>query len=107
MPVSSCHSKEEFEAALEKAGSNLVIVDFYTTWCGPCKRIAPQIAALSETEMKCCFLKVDAEECEELAKKYHVDAFPTFLLFKKGKKCSSVKGADLAKLKRKIAKYTA
>jgi thioredoxin 1 len=105
MSIRSLHSAKEFTAALEAAGSALVIVDWYTTWCGPCRRIAPELEALSKAESKCVFLKVDAEECDELAEEFQIEAFPTFTLLKKGKECRRITGANLEKLKSKISKY--
>lgn len=51
-------STEEFNAALEKAGDSLVVVDYSTSWCGPCKIIAPKFDELSEKYQNVNFLKV-------------------------------------------------
>ena len=62
-----------------------VLVDFFATWCGPCKRLAPiidQIAAERAGKVK--FVRVDVDESKDLAHKYNIDAMPTLVLFDKG-----------------------
>ena len=51
-------STEEFDAALEEAGDALVVVDYSTSWCGPCKIIAPKFDEFSEKYSNVNFLKV-------------------------------------------------
>merc|ERR1711953_178355 len=59
-------SEDTFNAAIN--GDVLVCVDFFATWCGPCKMIAPKLEAMSkEFEGKVIFLKVDVDELEDLA----------------------------------------
>jgi len=62
-----------------------VLVDFWTTWCGPCKMIAPildEIAAEKGALAKIC--KVDVDESQAVAARYGIRAIPTLLLFKGG-----------------------
>ena len=56
----SITNMEEWDASLKEAGDNnqLVIVDFYATWCGPCVKLAPTFAELSEKHTEVLFLKV-------------------------------------------------
>lgn len=69
----------QFEKEL-KSGSPL-IVDFYATWCGPCKRIAPILeSSAKELEGKYKFLKVNVDEMEDLMRNYRIRAMPTVLL---------------------------
>ena len=65
--------------------ASAVLVDFFATWCGPCKRLAPiidQIAAERAGKVK--FVRVDVDESKDLAHKYNIDAMPTLVLFDKG-----------------------
>ena len=63
-----------------------VLVDFFATWCGPCKMIAPVIAELAEKyEGKVKVGKVNVDEENELAMKYQISSIPTLVLFKEGK----------------------
>lgn len=62
-----------------------VIVDFFTTWCGPCKMLAPIFeSAASKGEGQAVFGKVDAEAELELAQRYGIMSVPTIILFKGG-----------------------
>jgi len=61
-----------------------VLVDFWATWCGPCKMLVPIVDGLADelTEVKVC--KVNADEQSELVEKYDVTTVPTLLIFKDG-----------------------
>ncbi|KAF4530578.1 hypothetical protein B566_EDAN006784 [Ephemera danica] len=89
----------DFDGKLKEAGSKLVVVDFFATWCGPCKMIAPQMETLSKECPNVVFLKVDVDECEELAAEYSITAMPTFLFFKNKKTVETMTGANYDKLK--------
>lgn len=63
-----------------------VVVDFWATWCGPCKMMAPEIANLAnEYEGKIKVGKVNVDEETQIATDYNIQAIPTVILFKNGK----------------------
>ena len=65
---------------------NLCVVDFFATWCGPCKMLAPVLEELAEQlEGKVQFYKVDIDGNQNLAMQYQIEAVPTVLLIKEGK----------------------
>ena len=67
------------------AGKGPVLVDFYATWCGPCKMMHPIIEELGkELDGKARILKVDIDKNRTAASMYQVQAVPTFILFKDG-----------------------
>ncbi len=68
------------------AKGNVVVLDFYASWCGPCIKMMPMVERISE-EMKgkVTFLKIDADEYKNLVGAYNVDEIPTFIIFKNGK----------------------
>ena len=74
-------SREEFLDAIKEG---TVIVDFYATWCGPCKMLTPVLEQLSEENPDLIVLKVDVDEVGSLAAQFGIQAVPTLLLFKGG-----------------------
>lgn len=95
MSVTKVSTNDEFNHHLSE--NDLLFVDFYAEWCGPCKRIAPSVETLSHKYTSVKFLKVDVDDDHTLAEQYNVKAMPTFLFFKKGS-YTSVVGADLNKI---------
>ena len=71
--------KEEKYEELVKEG--LVVVDFYATWCGPCKMIGPVLEELSQ-ELEIKVVKVDVDEHLEIAKNFAIMSVPTILIYK-------------------------
>lgn len=77
-------TKENFENEVINSDTP-VLVDFWATWCGPCKMLAPVIAQIAEEyagKVKVCKVNVDDEE--ELAGQFQVMSIPTLLVFKNG-----------------------
>lgn len=72
-----------------------VVIDFFATWCGPCKMIAPKYEQLAETFSTTTFLKVDCDQSSDLAEAFGVQSLPTFVFLKSGKSVARVEGADL------------
>jgi thioredoxin 1 len=64
----------------------LVLVDFFATWCGPCQALAPVLKDVkSELGAQVSIIKMDVDKNQELASQYQVRGVPTLLLFKNGK----------------------
>lgn len=93
---------------LSGAGSKLVVVDFFATWCGPCKFIAPKLVELQEKYAdKVVIIKVDIEKNLELVDHYRIQSMPTFMFFKELENVDQFSGADAEKLVEVIEKHTA
>lgn len=82
-----------FESEVIK--SNIpVLIDFWATWCGPCKAIAPIVEDLAkEYDGKVKIGKVDVDDNQQIAIKYGIRSIPTLLIFKDGKLNSTIVGA--------------
>ena len=72
---------EEFNATIKEG---TVLVDFFATWCGPCKMLSPVLEEVSEENNNVTIVKVDVDEAGALAAQYGIQAVPTLILFKNG-----------------------
>lgn len=77
-----------------------VLVDFFATWCGPCRMLSPVLESVSEDyEGKVKFVKLDVDEASDIAKDYTVMSIPTLIIFKNGEESAkSVGAADVEEL---------
>ena len=80
----------EFKSEIE---SGITVVDFFATWCGPCKMLAPVLEGLaSEMEGKVKFIKVDIDQSLDLANEFQISSVPTMIIFKDGQKADQLVG---------------
>ena len=90
--------------------STPTLVDFFATWCGPCKMQAPILEQVKEkVGDKATILKVDIDRNQELAQRYRVQSVPTLILFKTGEpvwRTVGVQQADLLESKIYDHQYT-
>lgn len=80
-----------FRGTVEES-NNVVVVDFFATWCGPCKMLAPVFDTLSEELTDVDFVKVDIDQSLELAQKFGITTVPTMMIFKDGKVVDTLVG---------------
>ena len=74
-------------------GNDIVLVDFWASWCGPCRAFAPTFSASSEKHPDVVFAKVDTEAEQQLAAAAEIRSIPTLMAFKKGKLIFNQAGA--------------
>ena len=71
-----------------------VFVDFWATWCGPCKLVSPIVEVLAkEYDGRINFVKVDVDQNKELASKYNIFSIPTLAIFRNGQVIAQAAGA--------------
>ena len=101
------------------AANEIVLVDFWADWCGPCKQFAPTYAASSEKHQDVVFAKVDTEAEQQLSAAAGIQSIPTLMAFREGvlvfsqpgalppaaleQVVTAVKGLDMADVHRQVA----
>ena len=94
-------TKENFEQNVLNA-ENKVLLDFWATWCGPCKMIAPYVEQIAEENPQITVGKIDVDVCPELAVQFGINSIPTLVVMDKGKPVAQAVGfrhkADILKL---------
>ena len=79
--------------AIEKT-DELLVVDFWATWCGPCQQFAPTFKQVaSQVEPKARFIKIETEAEQAISAKYNIRSIPTLAIFKNGQEIDRVSGA--------------
>uniref|UniRef100_A0A1A9VRG8 Thioredoxin domain-containing protein n=1 Tax=Glossina austeni TaxID=7395 RepID=A0A1A9VRG8_GLOAU len=102
----SVQSKEDMEKQINEAGEKLIVIDFYASWCGPCKIISPKLEELSaQYSDKALVLKVNVDDCEEIALEYNVTSMPTFVFMKNRQIIDVFVGGNPEKLVKNMEKY--
>ncbi|KAJ1406234.1 thioredoxin-like protein [Ochromonadaceae sp. CCMP2298] len=95
LAVTEISSVDALDAA---TASGVVVVDYSTTWCGPCKIVAPKFVALSEMYVDVTFLKCvgdSSDEAKAVMKREGVRSVPAFHVWKDGKRVESITGARM------------
>ncbi len=76
----------------EMTGKGLVLVDFFATWCGPCKMLGPVLEDMASDRDSIDIVKVDIDESMNLARQYGIMSVPTLVLFKDGQVVAQTSG---------------
>ncbi len=82
---------DNFDAVV-KTATKLVVVDFYATWCQPCKNVKPIFSELAQEEKDWIFAAIDVDKAPAITASCGIQAMPTFVVFKDGVQWGSVKG---------------
>lgn len=108
MVVVDVGSTDEMDKVLDSAGDTLVVIDYSTTWCGPCKIIAPLFEEMSERHDDVIFVKVmgdETPEAGELMKREGIRAVPAFHFYKEKTRLRQFTGAKSTAIEDAIKEY--
>ena len=87
--IKHIESIEQFNAEIKEGK---VLVDFFATWCGPCKMLAPELEDLDREGLDLKIIKVDVDELPALAGQFRVSSIPSLFLLENGKAVKSALG---------------
>lgn len=76
----------------EEIKEGKVILDFYATWCGPCKMLSPMLESIANERSEIKVIKIDIDEHEDIAREYGIMSVPTLIYFNNGKEISKTNG---------------
>ena len=98
-------NEQEFNTV--KNGTKPAMIDFFATWCGPCKMVGPVLEKMSnDYEGRVKFAKLDIDTAESLAMKYNVFSVPSMLVFKNGEEAGRIVGAlPPSEISKKLDEY--
>lgn len=92
MAIIHIENKEQFHSEILESKLP-VLVDFFATWCGPCKMIAPTLEEIAEEREDFKICKIDVDQVPALAQEYRIMSIPTLIVFKDGKAGKAALGA--------------
>jgi thioredoxin 1 len=91
MTVTPITSLQDFHTIINNG--KVIVIDFWATWCGPCRIISPVLDKLSQEVGGVEFYKVDVDQQQDISEEVGIKAMPTFIVFKNGQKIDELVGA--------------
>lgn len=82
-------NEEKYEEIIKQG---VVLFDFYATWCGPCKMLAPELEELVKKNKDVCVYKIDVDKHSNFTRKFGIMSVPTLILYKNGELVKKISG---------------
>lgn len=98
-PVKELATMGELASLLTAAGDGYVVLDVFTTWCGPCKMMAPKFIQMAFQYPDVTFAKIDMDQNPQLSQLYKIEGVPTFIFFRHNSVVDIFSGADDRRIK--------
>uniref|UniRef100_A0A0K0E755 Thioredoxin n=1 Tax=Strongyloides stercoralis TaxID=6248 RepID=A0A0K0E755_STRER len=102
MTLKNVTEKSELNKIFNTSSGSLIVIDFYASWCGPCKLIAPHFAKMAQQYTDVVFIKIDVDEAEDLAELYDIKVMPTFYFIKNNATLAVLEGNCVDDIKKNI-----
>jgi thioredoxin 1 len=98
-------NNKDFESEVINS-KKAILVDFFATWCGPCKMLSPVLEKISTSRADFDIAKIDVDQEQSLASTYGIEVVPTMLIFKDGKVVDKLEGyVDENTIVSKMSRY--
>ena len=103
MYVIELKTEAGFAKALESP--QLVVVDFFATWCQPCKALHAPLEEIARINSNTKFFRVNVDSLPQICSKYSIAKLPTLVYFRRGKPVDRVEGMDVERIRRTVQKH--
>ena len=104
MPAIHVASSKQIEDLIKSTKGQVLVIDFWASWCGPCVGFAPTFEKMAGELTNCVFAKVEVDECPEAAEAASIQSIPAFHVYLNGHKEEVIVGASETKLRDAIKK---
>lgn len=96
--VQKIEDKSQYDELIQSSKKKLVVLEFFATWWGPCKSLAPRYGQMSTEHSSVIFAQLDVDVCKDVARLNGVSAMPTFKIYKDSVAVGTIQGFNQAKI---------
>ncbi|KAI6653719.1 Thioredoxin-2-like [Oopsacas minuta] len=104
MPITDIETLEELEQII-KGTEDLILVDFFAHWCGPCSMMNPVLERLATEHENVIFLRVDVDKSTNIVKAYNIQSMPSFVFIRNSLKLEHLVASNTEILEARLKEY--